>query len=91
METTNCIAKITKYHKMFQDNPIPPNITKPNIIIVAIKKFTPSLATTDIGRISLGKYTFLIMFALSTTTAAPLSTTDEKYCQGINPQHKYTV
>ena len=76
---------------MFQDSPIPPKITKPNIIIVDIKKFTPSLATIEIGKISLGKYTFFIMFALSTITAAPLKTIDEKYCQGISPQHKYTV
>ena len=76
---------------MFQDRPIPPNITKPKIIVVDIKKFTPSLATTDIGRISRGKYTFLIMLPLSIIVAAPLSTTLEKYCQGTNPQHKYTA
>ena len=68
---------------------MPPNITNPNIIIVDIKKFTPSLVTTEIGKISLGKYTFFILFPLSIMVAAPLNTTDEKYCQGINPQHRY--
>ena len=84
----NCIASIKKYHNIFHDNPIPPKTTNPSIIIVAIKKFTPSLATSDIGRISRGKYTFFIILPLSTITAAPLITTLEKYCHGIKPQHK---
>ena len=35
--------------------PNPPKTTKAIIIIVEIKKFTASLVTIDIGRISLGK------------------------------------
>ena len=87
----NCIASIKKYHNMFHDNPIPPKTTNPSIIIVAIKKFKHSLATGDFGRIYRGKYTFFITFPLSIITAAPLKTTDEKYCHGTKPQHKYTA
>ena len=82
---------MTKYHRILKDSPIPPNITNPKMIIVDIKKFTPSLVTIEIGNISLGKYTFFMIFPLSITEAAPLRITDEKYCQGISPQHKYTV
>ena len=83
-----CIANIKKYQKMFTDNPIPLATTNPIIIMVDIKKFTPSLVTIDIGKISLGKYTFFIIFPLSIIVAAPLNTTLEKYCHGINAQHK---
>lgn len=38
--------------------PIPPKITNARIIIVDIKKLTASLVTIEIGKISLGKYTF---------------------------------
>src|SRR5574344_1042248 len=91
IETITCNINIKKYHNIFIDNPTPPNITNANIIIVDIKKFTPSLATNDIGKISLGKYTFFITLPLSIIIDDPLSTTAAKYCHGINPQHKYTV
>lgn len=55
----NCIASIKKYHNMFHDNPIPPKTTNPSIIIVAIKKFTPSLATSDIGEFLVENTLFL--------------------------------
>ena len=41
--------------------PISEKITKVSIIIVEIIKLTAPLVTTDIGNISLGKYTFLII------------------------------
>jgi len=42
--------------------PNPLNNTKASMITVEIKKFTASLVTIDIGKISLGKYTFFKMF-----------------------------
>ena len=44
--------------------PIPLNSKKIIIIMQDIKKFTNPLVTTEIGNISLGKYTFLIRLAL---------------------------
>ena len=91
IDTIYCIAKIRKYHNQFIFIPRPLTKTNITIIIVEIKKFIASLVTTDIGNISLGKYTFLIIFPLSIITPAPLITTLLKYCQGIKAQHKYTA
>ena len=44
--------------------PNPEKMRKNNIIIVDIKKFTVALVTTEIGNISLGKYTFCIILLL---------------------------
>lgn len=55
----NCIASIKKYHNMFHDNPIPPKTTNPSIIIVAIKKFTPSLATVILAEFLVENTLFL--------------------------------
>ena len=41
--------------------PSPATNTKANMIIVEITKLTAPLVTTDTGKISLGKYTFLMM------------------------------
>ncbi len=66
--------------------------TKAKIIIVEIIKFTASLVTTDNGNISLGKYTFLIIFPFSTIVKKEvLEIAAEKKFQGINPQHRKTV
>ena len=73
------------------DNPIPENITKPSIIVVDIRKFTASPVTTDIGIISLGKYTFFIIFPFSINVNAALFMAAEKNVQGINPQQRNTV
>lgn len=62
---TYCTSKITGYSKTNFDNPIGEQITNANIIIVDIIKLTAPLVTTEIGRISLGKYTFLIIFPVS--------------------------
>ena len=68
--------------------PIPPKNTTPKIIIVEIKKFIVSAVTTDIGIISLGKYTFFIMFPFSIIVKADLFIAIEKNVHGIIPEHK---
>ena len=67
--------------------PKPPNTTNPSIISDAIKKLTASLVTTDIGIISLGKYTFFIIFPFSTNENADLFIAVAKKFHGIKPQH----
>ena len=66
--------------------PNPPKTTNAIIIIVDIKKFTASLVTIEIGKISLGKYTFFSKFPFSTIVNAALLIVEEKKVHGINPQ-----
>ena len=58
------------------------------MIIVDITKFTASLVTTDIGNISLGKYTFFIILPFSIIVEAERVMAVEKNVHGIKPQHK---
>ena len=53
------------------DNPTPPNKQNNIIMIDDIKKFTNPLVATDIGSISLGKYTFLIIPSLTLIVIIP--------------------
>ncbi len=73
---------------IYFDIPIPPNMTNPSIIIVDIRKFITSAVTTDIGIISLGKYTFFMIFPFSINVNAALFIATEKKLQGTSPQHK---
>ena len=50
-----CKIKIIGYNNIFFDNPIPPIIINPSIIIDEIKKFIVSAVTIEIGIISRGK------------------------------------
>ena len=59
--------------------------------MVDITKFTASLVTTDIGKISLGKYTFFSIFPFSIIVNDDLDIAVEKKFQGIKPQHTNTV
>src|SRR5574344_2663229 len=68
---TYCITIITGNHKIFQLKPTPVNIINKNIIIHEIKKLTNPLVTIDMGNISLGKYTFLIMPLLTIIVLVP--------------------
>ena len=56
--------------------------------IVDITKFIASLVTIEIGKISLGKYTFFKILPFSIIVNAALEMAVEKNVQGINPQHK---
>ena len=71
--------------------PIPPKITNARIIIVDIKKLTASLVTIEIGKISLGKYTFFTIFPFYTMVNADLVIADEKNVHGIKPQQINTA
>ena len=71
--------------------PTPYPITNAIIIIVDIIKFIASLVTTDIGNISLGKYTFFTIFPFSTIVNDVLDIAVEKKVHGINPQQINTV
>ena len=55
----------------------------------AIKKLTSPLNVADIGKISLGKYTFLITPALFLILPIPSPITVVKKFHGITPQIKY--
>ena len=57
-----CITAINGKKIICQDIPKPLNITNNKIITQEIIKFIRPLVTTEIGNISLGKYTFLIKF-----------------------------
>ena len=63
------------------------NLKKAIIIIVDIRKLTASLVTIDIGNISLGKYTFLIISPFPITVNADCVTAVVKYVHGINATH----
>ena len=76
---------------MYLLSPIPYPNTKATIIIVEIIKLIASLVTTDKGKISLGKYTFFIMFPFSIIVKDVLDVAVEKKFHGIKPQHKKTV
>ena len=86
-----CAINISGYNRIYFVIPIPLKITNANIITVEIKKFTASLVTTEIGNISLGKYTFFNMFPFSIIVNADLEIAVEKNVHGINPQHKKTT
>ena len=73
---------------MYFDIPIPPIITNPKIISVEIRKLIVSAVTTEIGTISLGKYTFFIIFPFSIIVNADLLIAIEKNVHGIIPAHK---
>lgn len=60
--STYCTSNITGYNNTYQVKPKPENIQNANIIIVDITKFIAPLVATEIGNISLGKYTFCIIF-----------------------------
>ena len=60
----HCISSITGYNSINFEKPIPDISTNANIIIVEIRKFIAPLITLDIGKISLGKYTFLLYYHL---------------------------
>ena len=66
-------------------------MANPTINIVEITKLTASLVTTDIGNISLGKYTFFIIFPFSIIVLDDLIITVEKNVHGINAEHRNNV
>ena len=68
--------------------PIPLAITNINTIIHDIKKFISALVATDIGNISLGKNTFLIIFSFPKIVVVPCCTTVVKKFHGITPTIK---
>ena len=70
---------------------VPPKITNAIMMMVDIIKFTASLVTTEIGNISLGKYTFFIILPFSIIVEAERVIAVEKNVHGINPQHTKTV
>ena len=82
-----CINNINGYNNKYQESPTGENITNASIIIVEIIKLTAPLVTTDIGNISLGKYTFLIISPLPITVKADCVTAVVKYVHGINATH----
>ena len=84
-----CIIKINGYNNKYHDNPIPDPNTNARIIIVEITKFTAPLVTTEIGRISLGKYTFFIISAFPITVKAAYVIAVVKYVHGISATHIY--
>ena len=67
---------------------MPVKIKKIKIIIQEIKKLTSPLVTIEIGKISLGKYTFFKIFPLAITVLAPCVITIVKKFQGINAHIK---
>ena len=71
---SNCILK-----------PIPLNNTKSKIITQEIKKLMNPAVTTLIGKISLGKYTFLIIPPLIHTQLQPVVIQVVKKFHGITP------
>ncbi len=73
---------------MYQENPIPENSIKNNIITVEIKKFIALLVFIEIGKISLGKYTFLTILPLLITVKEDCMMVFVKNVQGINATHK---
>ena len=60
---------------------------KISIITVDIRKFTAPLVTIDIGNISLGKYTFFIIFPLPIIAYDACDTVVVKYVHGIKATH----
>ena len=69
----------TKCHEV----PTPYETQNNNVMIHEIKKFTKPLNATDNGRISLGKYTFLIIPALFLMTETPWDSTEVKNVHGM--------
>lgn len=59
---TYCTSKTTGYNNKYQVSPTPENKQKAIIITVDIIKLIAPLVATETGNISLGKYTFCIMF-----------------------------
>ena len=84
-----CINNINGYNKIYFVIPKPVPNTNAKIIIVDIKKLTAPLVTTDIGNISLGKYTFLIISPLPIIVNADCVIVVVKYVYGINATHMY--
>ena len=87
----NWIKAISGNNIRCQLIPSPPNTQNIRTIIQLIKKFTKPLIATDIGRISLGKYTFFNIFAFAITTAAPCVIPVVKKVQGIKAVIKNIV
>ena len=58
------------------------------MIMVDITKLTAALVTTEIGKISLGKYTFFTILALAIITPVDCVTIVVKNVQGIKPTHR---
>ena len=58
-------------NKMYGLKPIPLNIKNKKIIKQEMIKFTKLLPTIEIGKISLGKYTFLIILPFCSTVVVP--------------------
>ena len=56
--------------------------------MVDITKLTAALVTTEIGKISLGKYTFFTILALAIITPVDCVTIVVKNVQGIKPTHR---
>ncbi len=83
------IIAIIGNHNKYIDIPNPLLIQNNNIIIQEIKKLTRQLVTEDIGRIILGKYTFLIILALNNTEFNPILIELVKKVHGIIPVIKY--
>ena len=54
-------------------------------MIQEIKKLTNPLKTCEINKISLGKYTFLIIPAFALIEVVPVLTVVKKNVQGIKP------
>ena len=60
-DNTYCASITSGSSKIYQEKPIPLHSKNMKIIGRDIKKLTRPLVATDIGSISLGKYTFLII------------------------------
>ena len=72
-------------NKIYQLKPRPLQIKKIKIIGIEIKKFTNPLVATEIGKISLGKYTFLMIPAFPNIVKVPCDITVVKKFHGKIP------
>ena len=68
--------------------PHPPKSTKIRIITHDIRKLTSPLVTTEMGSISLGKYTFFIRFEFIVMQVVPCVMVVVNQVHGIIPQIK---
>ncbi len=79
-------VSITKgKNNIYLENPIPVTIKKINIIKHDIKKLIKPDKFTEIGKISLGKYTFFIIPPLPIMQPSDISIVFIKYIIRINP------
>ena len=68
------------------EKPYPKAKQKTKIITQEIIKFTSPLNTCEINKISLGKYTFLMIPAFALFEVVPVLSVVKKNVQGIKPE-----